>query len=680
MRLTIDFESRSACDIRKHGAWVYSEHPTTEVLCLAVKEHGKSAILWGRYPAAGTVSDYEVRSLVQAADIIEAHNAQFESFMWENVCVKKYGWAPLPQEKLRCSAAKAAMHSLPRSLEGACQALGLPVQKDMTGHRLMLKLCKPRAPRKDEPPSNPNDPHGYYWHESPEEMARLYQYCCQDVRAEEALSDALRDLPAREQLIWQLDQTINRRGIQADLKGCAAMVEMIEDHTRVLLAQLKKLTCGSVKTAKQVEQLRAYLRGLGVDLPDLSAATVTKALEGHLPHEIPRSILRIRQSLARSSGAKYSSIIDRTASDGRIRGSLLYHGANTGRWSGSGVQPHNFPSRIKTDEDPALILDIVSEGGYGLYKALCTTDPMSGAGAATRSVLTAKPGCDLLVADYSAVEGRGLAWLAGEESELEIYRSDKDPYIACAAAILKKVYEEVTKDERQSPGKVATLACGYQGSAGAARKFGGDVPYRSLYEGLLEGKELEDQINEDLVAEIIKPWRAAHPRTVAFWYDLEEACLRAVREPDSKPRVCRGVGFRVQDKFLMCRLPSNRLLFYYDPQIRTVTTSWGEEKEAVTYMTVNSMTKQWVRTSTYGGKSCENICQGICRDIMADAMLRLEAAGYPVVLTVHDEIISEVPKDFGSVEEYEALVSTVPAWAKGFPLTAKGWRGERYKK
>lgn len=651
MRLTIDFETRSACDIKRHGAWVYSEHPTTEVLCMAWKTNESSkAHIW--HP--GQLTSF-FSTIFPRATEIEAHNAGFEYAIWQNVMVKRHGWPPLPLEKLRCSAAKTAMHALPRALGDACRALGLDIQKDMDGYKLMMKMCKPRPKKQGELP-------GLAWHENLADLERLYQYCMRDVEAEESLSEALRDLPGRELEIWQLDQVINERGIQADLEACKAMLNMVSIHEEQLLGRLTWLTRGSVKSAKQVYQLSTYLRGLGVDLPDLSAATVRGALKDESIKGDAREILEIRQSLGRSSSAKYQAILDRASADGRVRGALLYHGAATGRWSGAGIQPQNFPSRIKVSANPEEMLDTIIIGGLDLHNALYEDDPMATAGAVTRSILMAKGGHDLVVADYSAIEGRGLAWLAGEETELETYRSGKDIYIAAASMILKKPYDKVTKDERQSPGKISVLACGYQGGVGAVRNFGG--------EGMTDD-EIKDQI--------VRPWRDAHPMTVQFWADLEDACMSAVQEP-GKVFTCRAVSFRVQDKFLMCRLPSGRLLFYYDPQVMPMKTSWGDIKDSVTYMTVDSLTRKWVRTNTYGGKLAENVTQAICRDLMAEAMLRIEKAGYPIVLTVHDELVCEVPEGFGSVEEFCEIMCQVPAWAKGFPIKAEGWRGKRYRK
>ena len=659
MRLTIDFETRSACDLRKCGTWVYAEHPTTSILCMAYKPSDRQGVphLW----RPGDVTQHMFREM-ERAETIEAHNMAFEFAVWTKCGVPKYGLPPLSMEKLRCSAAKAAMHGLPRSLEGAGAALGLPIQKDQAGHMLMMKMCKPRRTRKAEAPSNPADPHGLYWFESEAELERLYAYCMHDVLAEEVLSEALRDLPDAELAIWRLDMIINARGIQADMAASRAMVQMIGEHEAALLDRLSRLTFGAIRTARQVTPLQNYLRGRGVDLPDLTAETVQEALHREDLDDDTRELLEIRRSLARSSSAKYRAIISRASADGRIRGSLLYHGAGTGRWAGAGIQPQNFPSRIKTSAPPEDLLECILKGGLGLHNALYDDDPMSSAGAITRSVLTAKEGHDLIAADYSAIEGRGLAWLAGEETELAVYRSDQDVYVAAAAMILGKPYEAVTKEERQSPGKVATLACGYGGSVGAVRNFGG-----------------EGMTDDEIKARIVYPWRDAHPMTVRFWRELEEACTAAVANP-GLPYYARAIAFRVQGGFLLCRLPSGRLLYYYDPDIRPTETSWGEIKDAVTYMSVDGNSRKWTRTSTYGGKLAENVTQAICRDILADAMVRVERAGYPIVLTVHDEIVCEVPEGFGSVQELEALMCIRPKWAPGFPIAASGYRSKRYKK
>lgn len=966
MRCVIDFETRSAIDIKKHGANVYAEDLSTEVLCLAVKQEGLPPVIWkrGDDPAA-------ILALIAKADEIVAHNLSFETAIWENICVKRMGWPPLDTSKLRCSMAQACMHALPRSLGEACRARGQEEKKDFTGYRIMLKVCRPRKPLKDELTGEfwEDEPNKLYWNEDPKDLELLYKYCMQDVVAEEQLSMALSPLPGKELEIWRLDQKINSRGIQIDIPSAKNMIAFTDEHEDRLLKRLAILTNGKVKTAKQVEALGDYLRKyLKCDLPDLTAAMVTEGLKWDL-HPDAREILEIRQSLGRSSSAKYQSMLDRASSDGRVRGSMIYHGASTGRWASVGLQVHNMIARIQVSDKPEVILNVINQGGLGLFQMLYDDDPMSAAGALVRSVLAAPDGKELIAADYSAIEGRGLAWLAGEESELENYRNGLDVYIANAARILHKSYDQVTKAERQSPGKISVLACIAEGELVLTDQ--GEIPIEKVsidmrvwdgveyvshegivfrgyqevigYEGLLatpdhvvftqEGNEIElreaawgkqrlvptgfggnpirvgesnipgypydregvassprtslpmprvqgskmdryeqpiegengrmsevqpagsnpevapkasycrekplpepkrssiqklrgkrDKISiqdghrggvvdnqefgveekfrnrqgqqrgalrtgkysmdypveelqqcpnnnknfnslsqiqgtaprdkvcgqhapqpiqsgvyvradnqeipfpelqtkrrvwdilhagprnrftvsgvlvhncgyggsvgavrkfggddldgEEIKTQIVKPWRGAHPQTVAFWYDLERACMGAVQEP-GKIFSARSIGFRVSKKFLQCRLPSGRLLYYYDPEIQPMMTWWGEMKDSVTYMTVDGMTKKWIRTNTYGGKLAENVVSATCRDIMAEAMRRLEAAEYPIVMTVHDEIVAEVPVGFGSVEEFERIMCEVPKWAVGFPISASGWRGKRYRK
>lgn len=655
MRLVIDLETRSACDLKSRGSWVYSEDSTTEVLCLGHKLEGRPAdiLLPKNYGTPGAI-----RLLFAEAAEVWAHNAMFEQAIWQNVCEKRYGWPPLPYEKLRCSAAVAAMHALPRKLESVGAALGLSIQKDAEGARIMRKLCKPRRPKKDE------DPAALLWHEDPADYERLYEYCKRDCEAEEMVIKALRALPLKEIDVWRLDQIVNRRGAMVDLPSCRVMVEFIAAHESKLLARLARLTNGAVKTGRQVEVLRSYLRGLGVDLPDLSAASVAGALETCPPGQA-REILEIRDSLRRSSSAKYQAMLDRAGKDSRVRDSLLYHGASTGRWAGSGIQPQNFPSRIKTSAPTEEMLEAIRVGGYDLFRALYDDDPMAAAGAITRSCIVAGEGKEFICADYSAVEGRGLAWASGEMDELALYAADVDVYVQTAAKMLKKSPALVTKDERSKLGKVSCLACGYGGGVGAVRRFGGGVDMD------------DDQVKE----QIVTPWRETHPKTVAFWYDMEEAALDAVRNPGKMTAVRGGiVRFKNNGQFLLMRLPSGRLLYYYDPRVEDVETPWGAIKPAVTFMGVNSLTKQWERQATRGTILVENCIQAICRDLLAEAMLLLESAGYPIVLTAHDEVLSEVDEGHGSLEEFIQIMEVVPPWAAGFPVKAVGWRGRRYRK
>jgi len=349
------------------------------------------------------------------------------------------------------------------------------------------------------------------------------------------------------------------------------------------------------------------------------------------------------------------------AEDGRARGCLLYHGASTGRWAGSGIQPHNFYRNKFSDVSECL--ELVRNLDYDAIDFLYG-DIMETLVSCVRGIISAKPGHDLICADYSAIEARGNAWLAGDEKTLSAFRSGLDIYKVTAAQIYHKKYEEVTTEDRRI-GKVAVLALGYQGWVGAFQAMG---PSYGLY------------IEDDRAAKIAGVWRNSHPEIKRFWAAMEALAMAAIK--DGKIHSWRGgmVQWKMHQQWLCCKIPSGRVIRYMYPRIGMVDSSYGGMKPQIMFMGWNSENKKWRQQETYGGKLVENIVQATCRDIMAEGMLRAEAHGYPIILTVHDELISEILKGFGSLEEYTALMSEVPTWAKGFPIAAAGWRGERYRK
>ena len=322
MKLTLDFECRSACDIKKHGAWVYSEHQTTDALMLAVMVDDKPVGIWmNDLTGCEGLPKERIFELIDKADIIEAHNVGFERAIWENVCHKRYGWPALPVSKLRCSMAQCAYHSLPMGLDAAAAALGLG-GKDKDGYKLMLKLSKPRKVHPDG---------SITWWGDEAMFARLADYCMQDVIAEHAISEALYPLPDSELAIWQLDQEINARGILADVVSCRTAISMIEADAARSLERFKKLTHGSVSSPKQVTAFLKWLSSHGCVLPGLTKADVAAGLGMEIRPEV-REALQIRQKLGLSSVSKFQAILDRVSNDGRLRGMFMYHGAGTGRW------------------------------------------------------------------------------------------------------------------------------------------------------------------------------------------------------------------------------------------------------------------------------------------------------------------------------------------------------------
>lgn len=664
-KLTIDFETRSAAPIKKVGAAAYAQHPTTEVICLALKWQGQKPKIWyspkfrdayDGFRLAEVVVDLEVVEMIKAADIIEAHNAAFEYFIWKYV-MPKYGFEMFDVSKLRCSAAKAAMHGLPRDLAGACAAAGVSQQKDLEGSRLMMKLCKPRRALKADMLRDPDWETRLYWHGTPEEFVRLGRYCLQDVRAEESLSAVLPELPEQEQKLWQLDLAINDRGIRVDIPAAHAILSSVERHSADMTKEFRRMT--GLDSPKQRDATLRHLIALGVEMDGLTKGDVEKALST-TENEVAKRILEIRQSLSKSSTAKYQSFIDARGDGDRIRGCFMYHGAGTGRWAGRIIQPQNFPRGSFADVEACV--QMFQEGDLEGIKLLYG-DPMVAASTCIRAMIVPAPGYDFVCADYSSIEGRVLAWLAGEESALDVYRKGRDPYKVAAAAIYHVGYDAVTKPQRQI-GKVAELALGYQGAAGAfnmmALGYGVSVP-------------------EAEVVRIVEKWRESRPATTQLWRSLEDACRDAVEHP-GKVTAFRSIKMVVRGKMLAIRLPSGRCLWYANPRIEPKDMKWGGTKDVIAFDGVNSTTRKWGTQYLYGGLLAENVTQATARDLLVEGMFSVEAAGYPVVLHVHDELVAEVPEGFGSVEEFERLMCTLPAWAEGLPIKAEGWRGKRYKK
>lgn len=460
-KLTIDFETRSAAPLKKCGAAAYAADPTTEVICLAMKWSEMDPVIWFAPPFQDAIhalpatvhvaSASLVTDWVNRAEVIEAHNAQFEYFIWKYV-MPRYGFKMFDKSKLRCSAAKAAMFGLPRDLAGACAALGVPQQKDIEGSKLMLRLCKPRAARKDEKLADPDWEKKLYWHGSPEEFAREGQYCMQDVRAEEALSEALPDLPEYEQRVWHWDLDVNDRGIRVDIPTVHTIIDLVEEHSAKLTANFRKLT--GLQSPKQRDATLQHLLALGVQMDGLRAKDVEHALSV-TEDGTAKEILEIRKSLSKSSTAKYQAFVNSVCPDDRVRGALMYHGAGTGRWSGRLIQPQNFPRGAFGDVDNCI--DLFKLGDLESVE-LFYGDPMVAASTCIRGMIIPSEGNDFICADYSSVEGRVLAWLAGEETALNVYRDGIDPYKTAASAIYGVPYEGVTKKQRQV-GKVAELAC-----------------------------------------------------------------------------------------------------------------------------------------------------------------------------------------------------------------------------
>jgi DNA polymerase len=686
----LDYETRSTVDLKKAGAHRYAEDPTTDIWCACYALDDGPVKTW----VPGDPCPDEIFDAVLAGDTISGWNVAFEKAIWRAISGPRYDWpVPLPEQFDDTAAAAAAM-GLPRNLGDATKAMGSVHEKDDAGHRLMMQMARPR--RGGE---------GLRWWDDDERKGRLFDYCADDVHAEREMRRLLVPLPPEERETWLFDQRMNDRGVALDLPLIHALLRIVDQEKKRLDDLMADVTNGAVTACTQVARLSAWLREQGVPAESLAKAAIEDLLLDVWMPERAREAILLRKEAAKSSTAKLQAMLNCVCADGRARGLHLYHGAGTGRWSGRLIQPQNMPRGTGTVDDPEAAAEDFLHGDAGWIRLLYG-NPMSAVSDMLRACLVGKR---LLAADFSAIEGRVTAWLAGEAWKIEAFEAadagtGPGIYELTAAGILSKDITAVTKAERQAYGKVPELALGFQGGVSAfdsmARVYAVDMA--DAYEPLMRTTDDEvwtraekryaeclerldtgtDTMTREawIASEVTKVlWRKKHPATVALWKGLEEAAFDAVLAPGNVISF-RGIGFVVKRGFLWCKLPSSRCLAYGSPKIQDRKQPWGAVKAVVTALGVDSTTKRWLRFALYGGLITENCVQAIARDVMRDGMLAVEAAGYPVVLTVHDEAVAEVDEGFGGVEDFERLLATTAPWAAGLPVVASGFEAKRYRK
>ena len=952
MSIFLDFETRSKIDIFEAGAWAYAAHPSTEILCMAycIGDGVVSVITREQFLDFNPERDFpELWGNIHDGEILCAHNAFFEASIWYNIMVPKYGAPRIPIKQWRCTAAKAASRSLPRALGNVAKVLNT-VTKDPVGKRIMMKMCKPL-------------PNGG-WHENEDDFQQLYAYCINDVLVEREVDHVLPDLIPSEQTIWFLDQLINQRGIQIDREAVGKALQFIERHTHALNDSVFHTSEGVLDGVTRRMAVLDWVKDQGVEISGYAKADVSKALEQKDIPDAVRTVLEAKLQLGKTSTAKYTALNNSSLGDGRIRDTLMYHGANTGRWCMPGeaevltpngwvrldqwstrciliwyppvnqgnlghfswdevaglnhfdyegpivkldhrflkgifTPEHRFPTKdlegvFRNKEAQTLVSrdslfvsgiknkssideiqtrlwvmlqadgyvcedkssgrmvrfhfkkihkiqraqELLAEAGIPFIlreykcgtqikirwidapewfkikhfnpsllnhnakvfikevsfwnssidrrnqtrgfefsstcladaewvatmahlagfaatinlrkrqntnwsasyrvlireastlnlrgpnissqkytgKVFCPTtasgyflcrynglifvsgnsgklvqlqnlpkgnvkdtdqavqalkemsyedfsvfypDVMGTLSSCIRGMIVAKPGYDLLVADYAAIEARVVAWLANDERCLKQFRNNEDLYVEMAKVIYNCT--EVSKQQRQL-GKAAILGCSY--GMGHA-KFAATCSSWGI------------PITPELAQKTVETYRATYPGIKNYWYATERAAIECV-----KTKQAQTVGrtrWEMDSLALVHRLPSGRSIVYNDATIDYVETSWGERKLALQFMSVDAR-NQWSKETTYGSRLVENCTQAVARDLLAYAMLRLEQKSYPVIFSVHDEIVSEVPEAFGSVEEYEKIMCDNPKWAEGCPIAAEGFRCKRYKK
>src|SRR6516165_3824154 len=555
-----DIETRSILDLTRVGGWRYATDPTTDVWCLAFAIDDQPAQLWTPDQPVPEVFCEAARN---PDWLIVAHNDAFERAIEGYILAPRYGWPLVPIEQHRCTQAMSLAAGLPAKLRLAADVLELANRKDAAGERLMHQMSKPRRARKDE------DPAVVHWFDDQERLQRLYDYCRQDVEVERELYYRLPSLPAAEQTLWVSSCAINARGFCVDRKFAEAARRIAQAVTPEINAELAELTGGCVTGINQITKLQQWLlQDQGCSAPKLDRRTVEWLLETEDLSPKARRALELRLGGAQAATKKIDALLARAgAEDDRVRGAFRYHGAATGRWSGEGFQPQNL--KRPTVEDLAAAIDAVRTGDLERIKELYP-QPLAVIGDCIRSMITAAPGNTLIGADFSAIESRVLAWLAGEAWKLDSYRRydatndpRDEPYCATACKIFRKPPGSFDKSSpERGVGKVADLAFGYQGGRTAWRNF-------------------EPEKFSDAEVEIFKiNWRAEHPATNRFWHEIDNAAVLALRERGQVVR-CGRIDLKYTGAFLLIKLPSGRKISYPQPRLITVKDRCGRDRARV---------------------------------------------------------------------------------------------------
>lgn len=748
--LFYDLESKSEVDLRAVGTNVYANHASTKLLCAALALDDEPAHLWK--PGEKLPAKYTKH--MQKGGKIVAHGVQFERAMHKAKLTPVHGWPEVSIPQFRCSQTMAMALGLPAALEKLSEPLGIDEFKDAAGKRVMLQMTKPRKARKNE------DPDQTYWYDDEERSEKLFGYCIKDVDVMRQGFNVMWPLSEDEQRLFELDQVINDRGFYVDHKLLMAMRRIIVDAGTDINRQMSKVTEGKVDTIDKVAKIKDWINEeFGLEIKSLNKATIPELINDPIIPQRAKDALELRLLGAQAATKKVDAFLSRRDKDGRIRGAFVFHAAGTGRWASRGAQVHNL-KRLTEEDDEALdagVQDLLT-GDYKLVKTKYAnlkdekkrTTPLKMVGDHIRTVICAAPGNVLIGADFSGIEARVTAWLAGEARKLQVFRDydagiGPDPYVAAAMGIFGITDPKlITKPLRQI-GKGSELAFGFEGGVNAYKKFmpappkAPDAPpppppkktdSQKAYDArradatgeaaagtetqakeALKGMDLSE-FTDDRINDIKNKWRDDHPNIRAFWGALKDAgntiakqaYWRSENQDDREidPIDVKSLTFEYSPEnggFMFIQLPSGRRIGYpginraKDYREKFFISASGEggddqpKGKMGSYFMDNS-SGGWRRVFWYGGLGCENIVQGVARDILAAAMIRIEAAGFKIVAHVHDECVIEVPKKLAkkAMAEFVRLMCVLPDWALGYdekymlPIVAKGWAATRYVK
>lgn len=649
--LAIDIETYSSADIR-YGVYKYADSPDFEILLLGYAfddEPVQVADLTREEVPARFVQALFDRSVTKTA-----FNANFEM-----TCLRKL-YPDMPLECWECTSILSLYNSLPTGLANVAKILklGEDKQKDARGKALINYFSKPCKPTKANGGRTRNRPE-----DAPDKWAEYIEYNRQDVVVERAIRQKLLRLKPTEteHRYWLMDQWINGNGAKVDMQLVRNAIRMNQDYSAHLREEAVRIT--GLENPNSVAQLKRWVEDrIGETVPALDKKAVTELLERKdIPGDV-RRVLEIRQLMGRTSIKKYEAMAQAVCSDGRIHGMFQFYGAmRTGRWAGRIVQLHNLPRSSMPIDELRAARDVVIRGDLEELELLWDNVP-DVLSQLVRTAIVAEDGCRFIVDDYSAIEARVIAWLAGEKWRQDVFAKGGDIYCASASAMFGvPVVKHGVNGHLRQKGKIAELALGYGGGIGALKAMGADKM------GLTD---------EELI-DIVTKWRRASPAIVRFWWAVDAAVRKAVWNPGEIVTIRQGhLRFHCRFGALFITLPSGRHLVYIHPRI-------GQNRfggEAILYAGMEQGTRTWGELETYGGKLVENIVQATARDCLAAAMLRLKNAGYKILMHVHDEVIMEVPKDKGSMEEVTRIMSMNEPWEKGLVKNADGFEDIYYRK
>lgn len=656
LELGIDIETYSSADI-KNGAYAYSEAPDFEVLLIGYKFSDEEDVKQIDLTEDSEGHDRFWSALTDPDVIKTAYNANFE-----RTCLAKHLGQPMPPEQWRCTLILAVQLGLPRSLADVGPALGLTEeeQKKKTGAALIQYFCKPCKPSKANGGRTRNTSL-----QAPDKWELFKEYNLQDVRVEQTIRDRLKAYAPdqSEQDLWTLDQVINDRGVLLDIPMAESIVEFDTQRSAELLEEAKALT--GLDNPNSVAQLKPWLQRHGLTTETLRKTDVADMLADESLRPEVRRVLTIRSTLSKTSVKKYQTMIDVAGPDSRARGIMQFYGGHTGRWAGRALQPQNLAKNTMPDAELDEARELVKTGDFDALEMIFG-EPAPVFSQLVRTAFIPSPGNRFVVSDFSAIEARVIAWIAGEDWRLEVFKNDGDIYCESASHIYHvPVVKHGVNGELRQKGKIAELALGYGGAVGAMKQMDttGSVP-------------------EEEMAGIVRQWRAESPAIVRMWKDCEKAAISVITGAQDRRilRSLQGTSFYMRTvadaPVLFIGLPGGRPIAYWDPKV--IETEMGPR---ITYMNQNQTTRKWERCETYGGKLTENIVQSVARDCLAEKMKLLESMGYPVVFHVHDEMILDIPRsDTRAAEIVDRVMSEPIDWAPGLPLKGGTYECDFYRK